>query len=127
MFMQQLSLARQIDMIFREIREELAQLTSGIIFVHIRNNVIGKFGIRHDPIAMKDGQLSGDARGLTEVHIAHLRQLGLQSLQFKKRWTHGEILYEFALKQNKLFASVQFESSYNLASLVSEQLQSNYR
>jgi hypothetical protein len=47
MILEQLPLARQIDMVFREIKEELVHLTSGTVFVQIRNNVIGKFGVAH--------------------------------------------------------------------------------
>jgi hypothetical protein len=45
MILENVTLARQIDIVFREIKEELALLTSGTVFVQIRNNVIGKFGV----------------------------------------------------------------------------------
>lgn len=47
---EQLSLARQMDLVFRELQEELSGLSSGTVFVQIRNNTIGKFGIRHHPL-----------------------------------------------------------------------------
>ncbi len=118
MNVEQLSLARQIDMVFREIGEELSYLSSGIVFIQIRNNVVGKFGVRHDPIETGDGQAEGNRNGLTEYHQSAFRQMGIKSLQYKKNWTHGEILYEFAIKHNRLHTSVQFESNYNMANLL---------
>lgn len=50
---EQLSLARQMDLVFRELQEELSGLSSGTVFVQIRNNTIGKFGIRHHPLAYR--------------------------------------------------------------------------
>jgi hypothetical protein len=44
---EQLPLAKQVEIVFREIQNELQQLSSGIIFMQIRNNVIGKFGASH--------------------------------------------------------------------------------
>ena len=44
----QLSLARQVDLVFKELEAELRGMTSGTVFIQIRNNAIGKFGIRHD-------------------------------------------------------------------------------
>jgi hypothetical protein len=117
MILEQLPLSRQVDMVFREIKEELALLTSGTLFVQIRNNGIGKFGIRHLPIEGKGGELQNDGKGLTESQYQSFRQMAIESLKYKKNWTHGEILFDFTLKQNLLVASIQFESNYNMASL----------
>jgi len=38
---EQLPLSKQVEIVFREIQDELFQLSSGIIFMQIRNNVIG--------------------------------------------------------------------------------------
>ncbi len=35
----QLSLARQMDLVFKELQEELSGLSSGTLFVQIRNNI----------------------------------------------------------------------------------------
>lgn len=117
MILEQLSLARQVDMVFREIKDELGQLTSGTLFVQIRNNVIGKFGIRHLPIESKGGELPSNGKGLTESQYQSFRQMAIESLKYKKNWTHGEIMFDFTLKQNLLYASIQFESNYNMSSL----------
>jgi hypothetical protein len=118
MIVEHLPLARQVDLVFKEIFDELSFLTSGIVFLQIRNNIIGKFGIRHDPIEGKDGSIREQEKGLTEQQLHIFRQMAIQSLKHKKGWTHGEICFEFAVKNNILCSSVQFESNYNMANLI---------
>ena len=117
MILEHLSLAKQIELVFKELIDELSNLSSGIVFVQIRNNIIGKFGVRHDPLESKDGQVNELKSGLSEMHQRTLRQVAVQSLAHKKRWTHGEILYEFAMKQSALQTSVMIESNYNMSNL----------
>ncbi len=119
MILEQLPLARQLDLVFRELREELAQLTSGTVFVQIRNNMVGKFGIRHFPLESKGTEIRMAERGLSESQQLSFRQTALESLKLK-RWTHGEIQFEFAMRQDLLCTSVTFESNYNMANLISE-------
>jgi hypothetical protein len=115
---EQLPLAKQVEIVFREIQNELQQLSSGIIFMQIRNNVIGKFGARHNPLESKGGFFQVNGAGLTEAHLRSFRQMAIESLRHKTSWTHGEICFEFALKQGALCASVQFESNYNMANFI---------
>ncbi len=121
MKLEQVPLARQIDMVFRQLNDELASLQSGIIFIHIRNNMVGKFGIRHDPIQSNGGSLARGVRGLGEAQREAFRQMAIDSLKYKRGWTHGEIEFEFALRNSTLVASVQFESNYNMANLLSHE------
>jgi hypothetical protein len=118
MILEQLPLARQIDMVFREIKEELVHLTSGTVFVQIRNNVIGKFGVKHLPLESKGGELQANMKGLMESQYQSFRQMAIESLKYKKNWTHGEIMFDFTLKQNTLCTSIQFESNYNMSSTI---------
>ncbi|NQX68885.1 O-methyltransferase [Paenibacillus alba] len=116
MNLEQIPLARQIDMVFRKIKEELSHVTSGTVFVHIRNNEIGKFGIKHLPFESKDGVLPATTvKGLTELQYQSFRQMAIESLKRKKSWTHGEILFDFTIRQNVVSASISFESNYNMA------------
>lgn len=118
MSLDQVSLARQIDLVFRRIKDELSHVSSGTVFVHIRNNEIGKFGVKHLPFESKDGVLpETTVKGLTEIQYQSFRQMGLQSLKRKKSWTHGEIYFDFTVRQGILSASITFESNYNMASL----------
>lgn len=118
MSLDQMSLARQTDLVFRRIKDELSHVSSGTVFVHIRNNEIGKFGVRHLPFESKDGVLQEIAvKGLTELQYQAFRQIALESLKRKKSWTHGEIFFDFTIRHNMLSASITFESNYNMASL----------
>ncbi|GGA35114.1 hypothetical protein GCM10010917_20400 [Paenibacillus physcomitrellae] len=115
---EQLSLARQLDLVFKELESELGGLTSGTVFIQIRNNVVGKFGIRHNPIAGRNGQLSGEGGGLNAVQLSSFRNMAIEALKFKNSWTHGEISYEFALRQGTIVVDATLESNYNMANLM---------
>ncbi|CQR58062.1 O-methyltransferase [Paenibacillus sonchi] len=115
---EQLSLARQIDLVFKELQEELSGLSSGTVFVQIRNNVIGKFGIRHNPLAGRSGTFAAEQEGLNTVQQSSFRLMALESLKYKRRWTHGEISYEFAVRQGMVVVDATLESNYNMANLM---------
>ncbi|GIO93101.1 MULTISPECIES: O-methyltransferase [Paenibacillus] len=114
----QLSLARQLDIVFRELEEELGGLTSGTVFVQIRNNIIGKFGIRHNPLAGRNGVIAPCEEGLSEAQQYSFRMMALESLKHKRHWTHGEISYEFMVRQGVVVVDAILESNYNMASLM---------
>ncbi len=118
MIVEQLPLARQVDLVFKQIFDELLLLSSGVVFLQIRNNVVGKFGVKHDPISGNDGNVERIVAGLSEQQFYAFRKMAIQSLKHKASWTHGEIYFEFALKNQMLISSVQFESSYNMANLM---------
>ncbi|WP_410514101.1 O-methyltransferase [Paenibacillus sp. BR2-3] len=115
---EQLSLARQVDLVFKELQEELSGLSSGTVFVQIRNNVIGKFGIRHNPLTGRSGAYSVEKEGLTAGQQSSFRLMALESLKYKRRWTHGEISYEFAVIQGMIVVDATLESNYNMANLM---------
>ncbi|MEO3946835.1 O-methyltransferase [Gorillibacterium sp. CAU 1737] len=116
---EELSLPKQIDYVFREIGDELKRMSSGTVFVQIRNNVVGKFGIKHNPLESRDGLMEPGEEGLTDSQVSMLHRMAVESLQYKVNWTHGEIFYDFAVQKAKLCASVQFESNYNFANILS--------
>lgn len=115
---EQLSLPRQLDLVFKELQEELSGLSSGIVFVQIRNNLIGKFGIRHNPLPGRSGTFAEEKQGLTAEQQASFRSMALESLKYKRRWTHGEISYEFAVSQGIIMVDAVLESNYNMANLM---------
>lgn len=115
---EQLSLARQMDLVFKELQEELSGLSSGTVFVQIRNNVIGKFGIRHNPLSGRSGTFTDKGEGLNAGQLSSFRLMALESLKFKRRWTHGEISYEFAVRQGIVMVDAVMESNYNMANLM---------
>ncbi|WP_435922336.1 O-methyltransferase [Paenibacillus sp. DYY-L-2] len=115
---EQLSLARQMDMVFKELETELGGMTSGTVFIQIRNNTIGKFGIRHNPIPGRNGRLSEEEKGLTAVQIHSFRSMAIEALKHKRYWTHGEISYDFGLRQDTVIVDAILESNYNMANLM---------
>ncbi|MCQ4088538.1 O-methyltransferase [Saccharibacillus sp. JS10] len=121
------SLPRQLDIVFKELSEELSGLDAGTVFVQIRNNAVGKFGIRHTPLAGRDGHVEAPEQGLTEQQIRVFRNMAIESLNYKKNWTHGEIHYEFAIRKAAIVIDAQFESNYNMASSMIRYPKSNYK
>lgn len=111
------SLARQVDFVFRQLEEELTNATAGTVLICIRNNVVGKFGMKHHPIESKNGQLEEEGKGLTSTQVKDFRQLALDALKYRRNWTHGEICYDFAVRpgSNSWSASILYESNYNTA------------
>ncbi|WP_341348727.1 O-methyltransferase [Paenibacillus sp. FSL H3-0469] len=107
-----------MDLVFHELQEELSGLNSGTVFVQIRNNIIGKFGVRHNPLAGRSGSFAAEQEGLTSRQQFSFRVMALESLKYKKRWTHGEISYEFAVRQGMVVVDATLESNYNMANLM---------
>ncbi len=118
MKMDQLSLARQLDLVFKELDQELSGLDSGVVFVQIRNNIIGKFGIRHNPISGRDGRIEVEGDGLNQSQRTSFRAMALETLKFKRNWTHGEISYDFTVRQGMIMIDATMESNYNMANLM---------
>ncbi len=112
----QISLARQIDLALERLGRELKGMTAGTIVLQIREDSVGRFGIRHLPVDC--GNRAPVAAGLTAEQVLELRQLAIEALRHKSGWTHGEISYDFVLKQGRVLVSVQFESNYNMANLM---------
>lgn len=118
MSLEHLPLVRQMDVAIRTLFDELRYLSAGTVFVQIRNDSIGKFGIRHDPMELGREGLPRLELHMSEEHLSAFRAMAVGSLEHKKSWTHGEIYFEFAMRRNALCASVQFESNYNMANLI---------
>ncbi|WP_054958219.1 hypothetical protein [Paenibacillus dakarensis] len=114
----QLSLVRQLDLVFKELENELSGLSSGTVFVQIRNNVIGKFGIRHNPLSGRNGVMAPVEDGLNTDQLLSFRAMALESLKHKRHWTHGEISYDFVVKQGLIMVDAILESNYNMANLM---------
>lgn len=111
---EQQPLEQQLEAVFRVLQEELSQLVSGIIFVQIRNNQIGKFGIRTLRTLPLEESSQANTQGLTELQRRSLLKHAIETLKQKTNWTNGEIHFEFAMRHNELCVSTQYESNYNL-------------
>lgn len=116
MILEHMSLARQVDFAFRQMEDELKRSDSGVVFLHIRNNSIGKFGLRQEPIDTLAGKIP-NSHGLSTEQCHAFRKLAVEALKHIK-WSHGELQFEFALKHHTLVTSVIMESNYNMAALV---------
>ena len=116
MRLEDMPLARQIDHVFRQLEAELTDAVAGTVTIQIRNNMIGKYGVRHHPIESVNGRFIEKERGLTAQQVNEFRRMAVESLRMKRNWTHGEILFDFAVRRNREWtASVQYESNYNTA------------
>jgi hypothetical protein len=116
MRLEDMPLARQIDHVFRQLEAELTDAVAGTVTIQIRNNMIGKYGVRHHPIESVNGRFIEKERGLTAQQVSEFRRMAVESLRMKRNWTHGEILFDFAVRRNREWtASVQYESNYNTA------------
>lgn len=113
-----LNLTRQLSLVFDQLEPELIGLTGGTLIVCIRNDLIGKFGVKHDAMESKDEKIVPLRNGLQKRHVISFRLMAIEALKRKKAWTHGEIMFDFTLKQDTLLVSTWFESNYNLANLV---------
>lgn len=119
MELDQMPLAQQVEMVFAKLEKEVKHLSSGAVFLQIRNNVVGKFGVKHEPVESRGGVIIKEEEpGMTDEQYTHFRKIAIDSLRHKHNWTHGEIVYDFAIRQSKLHASTMFESNYNMANLL---------
>ncbi|MFD0675089.1 O-methyltransferase [Cohnella sp. GCM10027633] len=116
--MEQHSLARQVNVALEQLEAELKGLTAGTIVLQIRDDKVGRFGIRHLPLDCGSQTTNVAAGGLTAAQAKQLRVMAVEALRYKRTWTHGEIAYDFALRQGQVDVSVQFESNYNMANVL---------
>jgi hypothetical protein len=109
-------LERQVELVFAQLSMELKYATSGTIVLQVRDDSIGKFGIRHEPIALDTDRKFKRARGLNAQQQEMFLRLALESLSLK-HWTYGEIQLDFAIRQDRISISVTFESNYNMSNV----------
>ncbi len=116
MILDQVSLARQVNLALEKLDGELTGMSAGTIVLQIRDDKVGRFGIRHLPVNC--GECSSERSVMTRDQAQWLRKLAVDALRHKHGWTHGEILFDFALRQGKMSLSVTFESNYNMANIL---------
>lgn len=90
---------------------------AGTVIIQIRNNVVGKYGVRHNPIESKNGRIGQSEQGMSHEQVQAFRQMAVDSIKLKRNWTHGEIMYDFSVRSGTWSASILFESNYNLANM----------
>lgn len=109
-----LPLEKQVEIVFTQLKPELTHASFGTIFMHIRDNNIGKFGIKHEPITLDVGRKFKTRKGLTGEQQEVFRRLAIEALALK-HWSYGEMELEFAVRQDRVAIAVTFESNYNMA------------
>ncbi|NBC69818.1 O-methyltransferase [Paenibacillus sacheonensis] len=112
-----MSLNRQVDCVFKQLEDELLHSLAGTVIIQIRNNVVGKYGVRHHPIESKNGRIGKPEQGMTREQVQAFREMAADSINLKRNWTHGEIMYDFSVRSGTWSASILFESNYNLANM----------
>lgn len=112
----QISLARQVEVALEKLGHELLGMNAGTIVIQIRDDAVGRFGIRHLP--MDCGVQDQGTTGMTASQVLSLRKKAVEALNRKSNWTHGEISYDFAVRRGQVDVSVQFESNYNMANIL---------
>ncbi|RKP56113.1 O-methyltransferase [Cohnella endophytica] len=110
------SLARQVEVALERLGDELQGMNAGTIVLQIRDDAVGKFGIRHLPVDC--GTQEKGTSGLSAPQVLSLRKMAIEALKHKSNWTHGEINYDFVVKHGQVYLSVQFESNYNMANIM---------
>jgi hypothetical protein len=114
----EIPLARQVDYVFRQLEEELTDAVAGTVTIQIRNNAVGKFGVKHNPIETRNGEIcETGGKGMSVQQVVAFRRMAVETLRLRRNWTHGEICYDFAVRSgtNGWSASVLYESNYNSA------------
>lgn len=114
----ELGLLSQVQCVFEQLEDELSETKSGIVFIQLRNNTVGKFGIKHKPIHIREGRSIEPNFGLNENHRKELTNWAMNVVSFKRRgWTHGEMQFEFSLVNGSLHTNILYESNYNMAAV----------
>jgi hypothetical protein len=114
MRVKRLPLEKQVEIVINQLKPELTHASFGTIFMHIRDNNIGKFGIKHEPITLDVGRKFKARKGLSGEQQDLFKRLAIEALALK-HWTYGEMELEFAVRQDRFSIAVTFESNYNMS------------
>ncbi|WP_438444666.1 hypothetical protein [Gorillibacterium sp. sgz5001074] len=107
-----MSLPLQVDMLLRDLQEELCGLTSGTVFVHIMNGWVVNYGVRHrleNRITPNpDGSYPIDCVSI--VQVGFFRELASDLIGQKEQWNRGTVSYKFQMKSGCLQVSASYNS-----------------
>jgi hypothetical protein len=104
------SLEKKLEVVFDELVEDLSVVTSGILFIHIRDNRVASFGVRQRTEAEKGDQIiQPDRIGLSPVHQNSFRSMAIEVFKRKQVWLDGEMLFPFTVHARTLRASAQYK------------------
>ncbi len=104
------SLEKKLEVVFDELVEDLSIVSSGILFIHIRDNRVVSFGVRQRPEQEKGDQIiQPDRMGLSPVHQNSFRCMAIEVFKKREHWTDGEMLFPFRVQARTLMASAQYK------------------
>lgn len=100
----------QVDMVLEDLTDELCGLTAGTVFLHIQNNKVFTYGVRHrleNRLEQgKDGKYGRPA--VSRDHILLFREMAADIASRKSNWDRGTVSYKFSVKQGTLQVSADF-------------------
>lgn len=105
-----LSLPLQVDLLLQELKDELCGLSAGTVFMHIMNERIANYGIRH----RLENRVEANADGtypraiITEEQVKMFREMASDLIRQKQHWKRGTVSYKFAMVK----AYLQVSASY---------------
>jgi hypothetical protein len=100
----------QVNMIFQDLKEELCGLSAGTVFLHIRNEQVATYGVRHRLENRHERRNDGSysRTGVSEDHVHLFREMAAELVGRKNNWKRGTVSYKFAIKQGALHVSANF-------------------
>lgn len=110
MVLKSIPLPVQVDMILQDLTDELCGLTAGTVFLHIRNNMVATYGVRH----RLENRLERGADGkfikpaVSRDHVKLFREMATDIVSRKTNWARGTVSYKFSVKQGALLVSADF-------------------
>jgi hypothetical protein len=101
---------------------ELIGTSYGTVSLQIRGRVVGKFELRQSPIETSNGVITEDTSRYTMTVAQWLafKDMAMNTVGgLSEHWTHGEILFEYLIKQNSgtWGCSISIVSVYNLQNM----------
>lgn len=100
----------QVDMIFQDLGKELCGLTAGAVFLHVQDNMVTTYGVRHK----LENRLERNAEGrfvrpaVSPDHIEMFREMAADMARRQGNWSRGTLSYKFSIRRGVLHISADF-------------------
>lgn len=100
----------QVNMIFQDLKDELCGLSEGTVFLHIRNEQVATYGVRHRLESRHERSSDGTyaAGGVSEDQLKLFREMATELVSRKINWKRGTVSYKFTVKHGALQVSANF-------------------
>lgn len=106
-------LTAQVEMIFRELEDELSRLTSGTVFVCIDDCTISTFGVRH---RMDSRQLGNrlHTNGMNPVQLEWFRVMAMDWIIRNRQCRKGTLSFTFWMEGRTLLSTAHYEENADI-------------